>query len=101
MEKDKLEENLSYLKEIAELCKRKQVELVVVTMPVTKAYNERKSEEYNNFREVLKEQAKKENFKYLDYTDSPNFLDQHFKDSDHLNVFGAEFLTKNIQQQLN
>jgi len=80
-----------YLKKIIDLCKEKNVEVVLITTPMYGAKpNDRLNRYLNkNFQDIT----------YLDYS-AKNFPDEYYFDVDHLNYKGAEIFSKEIMMDI-
>ncbi len=97
MKKDKMDENLEYFRRIYELCKKNDVELFVVTPPVTSVYESLQKEEFRDFTKRIGELSIQKGFGYLNCRSMKNvYHNGLFKDSDHLNKDGARIFTKQV-----
>ncbi len=100
MDNDMVEENLGYLKSIAEWCRERDIKLTLITPPVTSVYNELRKEEYLSFGNIMSAKSKEWNFDYYNFSEDSDFDYSHFKDVDHMNSFGAELFTQKLNQTI-
>lgn len=86
------EKNLKYLNKIIDLCKEKDVELMLVKTPSNATTEEKKY--YNTVERIAKEKG----VTFVDYNmhyDEINFdFKKDFYDDSHLNIYGAEKFTE-------
>lgn len=86
------EKNLDYLNKMIELCREKDVELMLVKAPSNATVDEKKY--YNTVERIAKENG----VKFIDYNmhyDKIGFdFEKDFFDDSHLNVYGAEKFTE-------
>ena len=92
---DNVELNHSYLKEMAEFCQKRNIQLVLVTIPTSEVYNSlldsmRVKTTYAQVSRIQKEFGSV----YLDYREDNRFTSDDFADANHLNPLGAEKFTK-------
>ena len=95
-----INENISYLKGIANFTAEKKVKLIVVTPPVTDLYHSLKLPEFSGFSQIVDSLSQTLGFEYIDFSNSNLFSRQMFKDSDHLNLKGANLLTTQLIESL-
>ena len=98
---DEVEKNYLYLKEMALFCKEHSIRLVLVSIPMPKAYNDALDDDllavaYDQVRRVQKDS----NLDYFDYREDPRFIPDDFADANHLNKIGAEKFTKILMNDL-
>ncbi|MEA9411857.1 hypothetical protein [Flavobacterium sp. PL02] len=85
-------ENISRIESIIRQCKEKEIEVILVTMPVSKAYSVR----VNKFKldKIVKTaklfENKNSNVRYLNLFNDFKFTNNDFYDPDHLHTEGAE-----------
>ncbi len=83
--------NIARINRIIERCKRRNVEVVIVSMPQTKVYtqhlNRRKLELI--FETCAQFDRQNDNVRYLNLFEDRRFADEDFFDADHLNSEGA------------
>jgi len=86
-----LHENLKVLNELIELCKKRNVKVLIITPPAYKTYRVNlSSDQLNKTTATAKEIANKyENCRYVNLLDNPEFLSEDYFDVDHLNETGA------------
>jgi len=90
-----VEKNYKYLKEMALFCKKHNIRLVLVSIPMSKAYNDALDDNllavaYSQVRRAQKDF----NLDYFDYREDPRFNPDDFADANHLNKIGADKFTK-------
>lgn len=94
--KEMLDENISYLEDMIEDAKKRGIEVILLTTPTYYTYRDNLDEEQlhemvdlcNNL--VLKY----DHVSYLNWLQHDSFIEDDFFDADHLNEYGAEKLTK-------
>lgn len=85
-------ENISVVESIIHQCKEKGIEVILVTMPVSRAYSKR----VNRFKldKIIKTaqlfEKRNLNVRYLNLFTDSRFTNDDFFDADHLNTKGAE-----------
>lgn len=86
-----VEENLQVFESFLAYMKRKNIQLLVYSPPVTSYYREFISKDLiNEFYKLMNPLIEKYAFKYIDFFDSPKFTTEDFYDYDHLNYYGAK-----------
>lgn len=85
-------------------CKKRNIDVLIVSMPQTKAYSENLDQE--KLKLIFKtcqqfETSNKENVRYLNLFNSGDFVNEDFYDADHLNEVGAEKCSKLVSAFLN
>ena len=93
-----LKENHATLKKIIELCKRRNINVLLFTPPAYKSYRENLNQ---NQLERTKKNAVEvadsfENCYYFNFIENSGFTENDFYDADHLNNLGAEKLSKKL-----
>jgi hypothetical protein len=85
-------QNVSFLKGIIELAQKQNIEVVLITPPISRYY----SDNIYSDNPILKRQKKividlceKYRIKYYSYRDDKRFYDRDFSDIKHLNLVGA------------
>lgn len=85
-------QNIAVIQSIINQCKEKNIEVVLVTMPVSKEYSKRVKK--NKLGKIIKTaklfEEKNSNVRYLNLFNDPGFTDNDFYDPDHLHTKGAE-----------
>jgi hypothetical protein len=94
-------EQLSSLKRLIELCKDKNIPLILVNMPLAEDYNNNfdSLEDYYLYLSTVAILANETNIPYWNMGNFPEFngfKDNHFGDFNHLNLSGAEKLSQMI-----
>lgn len=88
-------QNLSYMRQIAETCRDRQVRLLVVTFPCYSTYTERVTP--RGMREMYacvdSMKAVYPELEYYNYMADPRFVDDDFYNASHLTDQGAEKIT--------
>jgi len=101
MNEGMLDENLGYLEDIIDLAKKRNIELNIVTTPVSPTYKAYKKSEFKKYKDMLASLAAKGGFQYLDYSEDKDFELQYFRDPDHLNKTGGDILADKFKHALN
>lgn len=87
--------NIEYLEKIVELCDKKGVHVILVTLPAHKSYRDNLSQ--SQLDSVIsageKMKIKYNNCNYLNLLQEPSFTNEDFYDADHLNTKGAKKLS--------
>jgi hypothetical protein len=85
-------QNINRIQQIIEICKSKNIKVLLVTMPVSRSYakgvNQLKLKKI--FQTGCEFDSKNENVNYLNLFNDTRFLDDDFYDSDHLHSDGAK-----------
>lgn len=93
------EENIFILRTLSKRCKQENVNLLLVVPPMTKYYKAAAEPEFKTiFYKVFPTLEK--GTVLLDLYDSPLFIDDDFVDMDHLDVSGAQKMTKLVADAL-
>lgn len=91
--------SLKYLQKMVDLCKAKNIRLVLVTMPVPDEFIDR-VDNMQLYMDTLSDFADKNGIEYHDYNlvkrDYCRLGMRHFADKEHLNSEGADVFTKNF-----
>lgn len=85
-------------------CKKRNIKVVIVSMPETKVYSENLNQEKLQliFKTCQKFEDSNEGYvRYLNLFNDPRFVDEDFYDADHLNEVGAEKCSKIVDAFLN
>lgn len=97
-----VDENIKYLQQIIDDCKKRDTKVILLTTPTYHTYYELldlvQLEEMESICNNLDEQY--ENVVYLNWLKHKDFTDEDFYDADHLNEYGAEKLTKLLDQHI-
>ena len=94
--------NLEALDSFAEFCNRKNVELILVTIPTYYTYRKNQNEEQLNkmFDTMNDFVAKHNNCQYLNWYDDPDFVAKDYHDADHLCENGAIKLSEKLVKHI-
>lgn len=89
--------NKSRINYLIQECKKRNIEVLIVSMPVSKAYSENLNQEklqliFDTCKEL--ETSNIDNVYYLNLFNDRRFVDEDFFDADHLNEIGAEKCSK-------
>jgi hypothetical protein len=96
-----VEANYATLREMAELCRKLNVQLVLISTPCCDAYNELLAQtQVDKMYETTDRFIKEFNVPYFDYRKDSRFEADDFYDSDHLSDIGAAKFTKILNQDL-
>lgn len=94
--------NLNALKKLLTICQERNIELILFTAPVSKAYFQRlNNEQLNttiNALELLSNASN--NCRYLNLLQHESFSDSDFFDADHLSEIGAKKLSQLLNDEL-
>jgi hypothetical protein len=88
------EHQRNYLLKIVELCKTKQVELILINTPIYDAQKYGSTDKLNNFYDTYLKGTK-----YWDYSGYP-LPDSYYGDIEHLNYKGAEIFSSYLRDSL-
>lgn len=94
-------DQLNYLQKIIDLAKDNEVEIIFCSLPLPQI-TRNKVKNFKSFQLIYYNIAKKNNINFIDFNNIDlNLVDTiHFKDTDHLNIYGAnlctEYLSKNL-----
>ncbi|WP_427872635.1 hypothetical protein [Flavobacterium sp. MMS24-S5] len=96
-------ENITAIESIIEKCKNKGIQVIIVTMPVTKNYAEKVNKEKLNkiFESALLLQKTNSNVFYLNLFSDSRFSNDDFYDADHLHNLGAKKCSKMVNDFIN
>lgn len=84
------------------LCKQRNIKVILVNMPLTKRNRDILPEQfYSQFRQNLNDLCNKNDAVYVDLGSSPEFTDNDFWDTAHLNHFGGHKLLKHVLPHIN
>ena len=87
-------DNLRYISEMIRLCKRRGVEVYLLSMPMWKTYIEQvKPERYTRMVTAMDSLSRVEQIPYFNFTEDERFIAEDFFDSNHLNQQGADKFT--------
>ena len=97
-----LDYNIDYLNKIVELCKKNQIELILVTPPFTLGFLQT-ADYYDDFSLFMESYARENNLQYWDFNklkNSPFVNELLFTDTSHLNYEGAQIYTNLLCEYL-
>jgi hypothetical protein len=98
--KENLKDNCGYLEEMLARLQKKNISVCFVSLPVYKTYSKYMDPEINSEnRQIILELCNKYKAVYYDFTTDPRFVKEDFSDNDHLNITGAEKVSRLIDQQ--
>ncbi len=99
---DYVEDNVQYLQDIINDCVIRKIKVIILTTPTHKSYYEfLESSQLTEMEEICKRfDYEYENVIYLNWLKHGDFTDEDFYDSDHLNEYGAEKLTRMLDQYI-
>lgn len=91
--------NVQYLNKIGEWCKRRNVNIIVITPPMWEKYVDMVDpKQIAVMHDVINAFVSKYNAKYRDYLRDGRFRGRDFRDSDHLSDLGAEKFSLILKQ---
>lgn len=95
------EKNHSIMKKMAEFCKARNIQLVLITTPCWHSYYDRiNAEQLSKMYELTSLFQKEYNLPYLDYLKDSRFSADDFFDSNHLSDVGAIKFTKILNHDI-
>jgi hypothetical protein len=92
--------NKKRLLTVINYCKKKGINVILLSNPVYSTYTRKYITEINNRRLKLIDSLKLENISTLNYETDSIFTVYDYKDAHHLNSFGAKKLTKLINREI-
>lgn len=97
-----VEENIRYIKKIINHCERRNIKVILLTTPTYNSYYDLLEPlQLNEMLEICYELDNKyEHVVYLNWLKHSDFTEEDFFDADHLNEYGAEKLTKMLDQYI-
>ena len=97
-----VEDNKQYLKDIIDDCVKRDIKVILFTTPTHKSYFELlDANQLNEMNDICNRfDDKHENVVYLNWLKNDAFTDEDFFDADHLNEYGAEKLTKMLDEYI-
>lgn len=98
--KNLLNENLAYLNEIIQICKKQHVELILFNSPKTSCFrNYVVQENVQLAHSKIDSLLQVNQLHYYDYYSSKDFVDSDFKDYDHLNLIATKRMIDLINRE--
>lgn len=98
---DNVGKNYQQMKEIAEFCQQRNIQLVLITTPCWASYYENlNQEQLKKMYELTRRLQHEYQLLYLDYLKDARFVADDFYDSNHLSDVGAEKFTKILNQDI-
>ena len=98
---DAVEQNYSYLKEMAAFCSQHHVRMILVSIPMSDAYNKALDRQQLAVTYQQIQRAREElKLDYYDYREDTRFSDDDFADLNHLNTVGSEKFTRIMIQDM-
>jgi hypothetical protein len=86
-----------FLNKVLDVCAQRHIKVVLVNMPLAKKNRDLMPPQfYGKFRAKVASMAKRPDVKFVDLGDSPEFNDNDFWDTAHLNHFGGKKLIARI-----
>jgi hypothetical protein len=86
-----------FLKKVLDVCAQRHIKVVLVNMPLAKKNRDLMPPDfYNKFRANVATMAKRPEVKFVDLGDAPEFTENDFWDTAHLNHFGGRKLIDRI-----
>lgn len=94
-------DNFQYVSEIAHYCLNHSIQMVLVSTPYTKEYNQYLDERQISYTRHLVDKLQNQfGAKYYDYREDVRFHDDDFFDQSHMSEVGAEKLTKILMEDI-
>ena len=98
---DYIEQNYAKMKEMAEFCKKRNINMVLVTTPCWHSYYDNlPQEQLSKMYELTHKIQKEYNLPYFDYLKDKRFEADDFYDSNHLSDVGAIKFTKILNEDI-
>ena len=98
---DAVSHNISLIKEMADFCKQRGIQLVLITTPCWESYYAKLNpKQLNKMYELTAELQQEYNIPYYDYLTDDRFVADDFFDSNHLSDVGAEKFTKILKADI-
>ena len=92
--------NLTLIQLIKE-CKRRNINIVLITTPCWHTYNELlNKQQYYKMVEIINEVVKEYGITYIDYSSDNRFEENDFYDSNHLSDIGADKFSRILNEDL-
>jgi hypothetical protein len=86
-----------FLKKVLDVCADRHIKVVLVNMPLSKKNRDlMPADFYSKFRAKIATMAERPDVKFVDLGDSPDFTEEDFWDTAHLNHFGGRKLINHI-----
>lgn len=100
--KENIKTNLQYLEWIIQDCQKRNINVILLTTPTFHTYYDVLNQEQVTEREEIcnKLVKKYSNVTFLDWLKHEQFNEDDFFDADHLNEYGAEKLTKMLDEYI-
>lgn len=96
-----IDENSSYIEQIAVMLKKRGIKLILISPPVCNSYfKNMDSEKYLSNQKRLKYLSNKFRVEYFNYMNDQTYKDEDFIDSDHLSIVGAKKFTQILNQKI-
>lgn len=100
--RNQVNNNYSFMKEIVEFCKKRNVQLVLITTPCWYSYYENlDSKQLNDMYTLIHKFQKEYNILFLDYLKDRRFVAVDFYNESHLSNIGACKFTKILDMDIN
>lgn len=95
-------ENVQYIQEIIDDCERRSIKVILLTTPTYKSYYDllEPIQLHEMFEICYEFDNKHEHVVYLNWLKHNEFTEDDFFDADHLNEYGAEKLTKMLDEYI-
>ena len=98
---DYVEKNYVLMKEMAEFCKNRDIQLILVTIPCWLSYYERlNQEQLTKMHDITYRFQKEYNLLYFDYLKDSRFRKEDFYNNSHLSDSGAIKFTRILDQDI-
>ena len=92
--------NQERLTEVLEQCKKHNIKVLFLTLPVWKTYSQHMNKSrWNISRSIVQNYCNKYGCDYGDYLEDSRFVDADFVDDDHLSIAGALKMSKILQKE--
>lgn len=97
-----VEDNKQYLKDIIDVCSKRNLKVILLTTPTYHTYYELlDSIQLKEMEDICSQfEVQNEHVVYLNWLKHSDFTEDDFYDADHLNEYGAEKLTRMLDQYI-
>ena len=100
--RDYVNQNTAYLESIINTCKKRDIKVLLLTTPTWHTYYENlESGQYEEMQLICNSMARKyPNVRYINMIKDERFTERDFYDADHLDTYGADKLTRMLNDQI-
>lgn len=97
-----LELNEGFMRDIFDFCRQHKVRVILLNTPVNETFRKHEDPRQVSMNQQLLQRLQQDypEIEYLDMEADPHFVDTDYYDSNHLNQYGAEKLSKMVRDYL-